>query len=135
MKSNILSHSIHPTIPHYVTYRFIFLFFPVLSKITFTKFWSEIARILSVIVDFLRQKIRFYVIKMSYSESAGKTEPMDGIFDKTFSYRNWWKREKKIEINRLGFSCWFRIWHFYYIKSYFVMKKRKKEQKRSERIV
>jgi hypothetical protein len=40
MESNILSHLIHHNAPHQARYRF-FLFFPVLKKIVFTKFWSK----------------------------------------------------------------------------------------------
>jgi hypothetical protein len=54
---------------------------------------------------FLHHKIRFYIIKMSYSESAGKTESIDFNFFFAFSSVTVTESFIKNSIHGLSFAC------------------------------
>ena len=92
---------------------------------------------------FSQSKINFYVIKISYSESAQKTE-LNKIFFKSISQLSFfiffrayiwivvvrlhskkWKLSNSFEryFVQRSFFCWFRIWCFYFIEVNFWLRK------------
>jgi len=84
IKPNILSHSTHHATSHKVTH-YVFPFLFCVEKNRFYQILVQKASFFAINFRFPSSNLRFYVIKLLYSESASKTASRD-VYFQTFDH-------------------------------------------------